>query len=74
MINQQTKIMKNQILTASEIISYSDSKVMYGGITPWEARFLMGETKDKQIKRLIKRRADTIAMSVDYISLIETKN
>lgn len=74
MINQQTKIMRNtQILSAAEIITYNDSKLNEGGMTPWEARFLIGNAKDRQIKKLVKRRADTIGMAIDYISLKTTK-
>lgn len=57
---------KLEILSSSEIISYEDSKTLYGGITPWEGRFLIGNPKERQLKRLVKPNVHLHELAIQY--------
>lgn len=54
--------MKTNIIKLEELLEYSDSKTLFGGITAWEARFLFAG----QLKKLIHPNVDMIALAINY--------
>lgn len=57
---------KLEIVAASDILSYEDSKTLYGGITPWEGRFLIGNPRERQLKKLVKPNVHLHELAIQY--------